>query len=42
MGFGLVNDLLPTYTHDLELQAIKAPPLISTIHKSPQHTLSLF
>jgi hypothetical protein len=35
-------DLLTTYTHDPELQAITAPPLISTIHKSPQHPLSLF
>jgi hypothetical protein len=35
-------DLLTTYTHDLELQAITAPPLISTIHQSPQHPLSLF
>jgi hypothetical protein len=35
-------DLLATYTHDSELQAITAPPLISTIHKSPQHPLSLF
>jgi hypothetical protein len=35
-------DLLTTYTHDSELQAITAPPLISTIHKSPQHLLSLF
>jgi hypothetical protein len=35
-------DLLTTYTHDLELEAITAPLLISTIHKSPQHTLSLF
>jgi hypothetical protein len=34
-------NLLTTYTHDSELQAIAAPPLISTIHKSPQHPLSL-
>jgi hypothetical protein len=33
-------DLLTTYTHDSELQAITAPPLISKIHKSPQHLLS--
>jgi hypothetical protein len=39
-GFGL--DLLATYTHDWELEAITAPPLISTIHKSPQNPLSLF
>jgi hypothetical protein len=32
-------NLLTTYTHNLELQAITAPPLISTIHKSPQHLL---
>jgi hypothetical protein len=30
-------DLLTIYTHDSELQAITAPPLISTIHKPPQH-----
>jgi hypothetical protein len=35
-------DVMTTYTHDSELQAITAPPLISTIHKSPQHPLSLF
>jgi hypothetical protein len=35
-------NLLTTYTHDSELQTITAPPLISTIHKSPQHPLSLF
>jgi hypothetical protein len=28
-------DLLTTYTHNSELQAIMAPPLISTFHKSP-------
>jgi hypothetical protein len=33
---------LTTYTHHSELQAITAPPLISTIHKSPQKLLSLF
>jgi hypothetical protein len=33
-------DLLTTYTYNLKLQAITAPPLISTIHKSPQHPLS--
>jgi hypothetical protein len=43
-GFGLDwwIDLLTTYTNDSELQAITAPPVISTIHKSPQHQLSLF
>jgi hypothetical protein len=35
-------DLLTTYTYDSELQVITAPPLISTIRKSPQHPLSLF
>jgi hypothetical protein len=34
-------DLLTTYTQDSKLQAITAPPLISTIHKS-QHLLTLF
>jgi hypothetical protein len=33
-------DSLASYTHDLELQIITAPPPISTIHKSPQHPLS--
>jgi hypothetical protein len=37
-----ILDLLTTYTHNLELQAITAPPLIPTIHKSSQHPLSLF
>jgi hypothetical protein len=35
-------DVLTTYTRDSELQEITAPPLIFTIHKSPQHPLSLF
>jgi hypothetical protein len=35
-------DLLATYTHDSELQVITASPLISIIHKSPQHSLSHF
>jgi hypothetical protein len=34
-------DLLTTCTYDSELQAITAPPPTSTIHKSPQHPLSL-
>jgi hypothetical protein len=34
--------LLTTYIHDSELQAITAPSLIPTIHKSPQHPLNLF
>jgi hypothetical protein len=33
--------LLTTYTHSSELQVITAPSLISILHKSPQHTLSL-
>jgi hypothetical protein len=35
-------DLLTTYTHDWKVQIITALPLISTIHRSPQHPLSLF
>jgi hypothetical protein len=35
-------DLLTSYTHDSEVQALKVLPLISTIHKSPQRPLSLF
>jgi hypothetical protein len=31
-----------THTHNSELQAITASPLIFTIHKSTQHSLSLF
>jgi hypothetical protein len=34
-GLDCWMDLLITYTHDSELQAITAPPLISIIHKSP-------
>jgi hypothetical protein len=41
-GFELVNGFIDTHTHDSELQAITAPPLISTIYKSPQHPLWLF
>jgi hypothetical protein len=41
-GMDCILDLMTTYTHDSELQAITEPPLISTIHKSPQHPLSLF
>jgi hypothetical protein len=41
-GKNWLMDLLTTYTHDSELQAITAPSLISTLYKSPQHTLSLF
>jgi hypothetical protein len=35
-------DLLTIYAHDWEVQVITAPPLIPTIHKLPQHRLSLF
>jgi hypothetical protein len=35
-------DLLTTYTHHSELQVITAPLLISIIHGSPQHPLSIF
>jgi hypothetical protein len=35
-------DSLTTCTHNSELQVITVPSLISTIHKSPQHPLSLF
>jgi hypothetical protein len=35
-------DLLTNYARDSELQAIRAPPPISTIHKSPLYPLSLF
>jgi hypothetical protein len=31
---------MTTYTHDSELQTITAPLFISTLYKSPQHTLS--
>jgi hypothetical protein len=41
-GLNWILDLLTTYTHDSELQAVTAPPLISTIHKPPRHPLSLF
>jgi hypothetical protein len=41
-GFDWWMDLLATHTHDSEIQAISAPPLMTTIHKSPQHPLSLF
>jgi hypothetical protein len=41
-GLGWWMDSLTTYTHDSGLQAVTVPPSISTIHKSPQHTLSLF
>jgi hypothetical protein len=40
-GLDWIFDLLTTYTHDSELQAITEPSLISTIHKSPQHMRSL-
>jgi hypothetical protein len=39
IGRGLVFciNLLTTYTHESELQAITAPPLIATGYKSPQY-----
>jgi hypothetical protein len=37
-----ILDLLTTFIHHWELQAITAPLLISTIHKSKQQPLSLF
>jgi hypothetical protein len=40
-GLDWCMDLLTTYTHDLELQALRAPLLISTVHKSSWHPLSL-
>jgi hypothetical protein len=33
-------DLLTPYTHHSELQAITALSLITTLYKSPQHSLS--
>jgi hypothetical protein len=41
-GLDWWRDLLTSYRHDSELQTITAPPLISTIYKSPQHPLRLF
>jgi hypothetical protein len=35
-----ILDLLSTYTHDSEPQAITAPSVTSTIYKSPQHPLN--
>jgi hypothetical protein len=40
-GFGLVDGFIDHFTHDSELQAITAPPLISTIYKSLEHPLGL-
>jgi hypothetical protein len=34
-------DLLVTYTHDSELQALTTLSLISTLYKSVDHTLSV-
>jgi hypothetical protein len=42
LGLDWWLDLLTAYTHDSELQAITASPLIPTIHKAPQHPLNLF
>jgi hypothetical protein len=41
MGLDCCIDLLTTYTHGSELQAVTAPPLISAVHRSPQHLLRL-
>jgi hypothetical protein len=41
-GLDWCLDLFTIYTHDPELQAVTARPLISTIHKSPQHPLIIF
>jgi hypothetical protein len=35
-------DLLTTHIYDSKIQTITTPPLISTIHKSPQHPLRVF
>jgi hypothetical protein len=35
-----ILDLLTTYTHNLELQVITAPSLISTLYSSLEHTVS--
>jgi hypothetical protein len=42
MGFGFMNGFIDHLYTIPELQAITAPPLISTIHKSPEHPLGLF
>jgi hypothetical protein len=41
-GKDWISNLLTTYTHHSELQAITAPLLISTLYKSSQKPLSLF
>jgi hypothetical protein len=41
-GMDWILDLVTTRTHHSELQVIAAPLLISTVHRSPQHPLSLF
>jgi hypothetical protein len=41
-GLNCYMDLLTILTHDFEMLAITAPPLISTVHEPPQHSLSLF
>jgi hypothetical protein len=41
-SFGLDMALLTILQHDWKLQVITEPSLISTLYKSPQHTLSLF
>jgi hypothetical protein len=37
-----ILDLLTTYTHDSELQAVTTPSPISTIYKLPQHPINIF
>jgi hypothetical protein len=41
-GFGLVNTFTDHLYSRLSTKTITRPPLISTIHTSPQHPLSLF
>jgi hypothetical protein len=41
-GFGLDIGFIDTFTHDSELQTITASPLLSTVHNSSQHPLSVF
>jgi hypothetical protein len=41
-GMAWISDLLTTCTHHSELHVITALSPISTLHKSPQHPLSLF
>jgi hypothetical protein len=41
-GFWIVYRIYWPLMHTTQLQVITAPPLISRIHESPQHSLSLF